>query len=139
MMEETVIVCGQSAVIVDGAGQCPGCGLPVDGPSHGAGRGRGVLADGGQNTASTDPSKNYRGPHDGDVDLRRIFARGDVAEWDTALYELRELLHTLEDANLDNERERREAEEALFHELQEVDIHLRDAWDSRVNGGEGGE
>jgi hypothetical protein len=85
----------------------------------------------------TDRSQDYKGPDAAEVDrYERVFAPGDVAEWETALNDLRELLHTLEDANLDNERERKEAEEALFHELEEVDLALRDAWDSRVNGGE---
>ena len=50
----TVIECGLSAFIVDGAGQCPGCGLPVDGPSHGADHGRELVTDGGQPVDSTE-------------------------------------------------------------------------------------
>jgi len=43
-----VVECGQSAFLVDAAdatGQCPGCGLPVERPSHDIG-GR-LLTDGG--------------------------------------------------------------------------------------------
>ncbi len=37
MAVRQVVECGQSAQLVDGAGLCPRCGLPVAGPSHDTG------------------------------------------------------------------------------------------------------
>lgn len=34
MSAREFVECGQSASLVDSAGICPSCGLPVDGPSH---------------------------------------------------------------------------------------------------------
>jgi len=83
----TVIECGLSAFIIDGDGQCPGCGLPVDSPSHGTGGGR-LLTDGG--TERRDPTEDPRacsrcGVHIGflgdnycDPCAREIGARGEM-------------------------------------------------------------
>lgn len=84
---------------------------------------------------SSDDLDAYDVPEDlEDVDrLSQIFAPAHVEEWDLAVLHLREILETLEDADLRDSHERREAEEALFNELEDAEIALRDAWDTRVN------
>lgn len=50
----TVVECGQSAFIIedgDETGQCPGCGLPIEQPTHDIG-GR-LLTDGGHSVSGT--------------------------------------------------------------------------------------
>jgi len=90
----TVIECGQSAFIIEGSGTCPGCRLPVDGPSHGTGGGR-LLTDGGRSVDSTDrrdPTEDARacsrcGVHIGlwsdeycDPCAREIGVRGEMIQ-----------------------------------------------------------
>ncbi|ELY68865.1 hypothetical protein [Natrinema versiforme] len=78
--------------------------------------------------------EDYKAPGDyEDLDSHdRIFARGDIAHWNIAVQDLRELLRTLEDPNLNDPVERREVEEAIFHEFGEIERTFRDAWDSRT-------
>lgn len=80
-------------------------------------------------------TEDYDNPDDVEVidRLSQVFAPGEIEEWECALFELREVLHTLESANLNDRRERIEADEALFHALPGAEQHLRDAWDTRVN------
>lgn len=79
-----------------------------------------------------DSKINYENPDEWDeIDRpRQIFAPGHIEEWQVALTELRELLATLENTDFQDRQERIEAEEAIFHEIPEVEMHLRDAWDT---------
>ena len=60
-------------------------------------------------------------------------AAGHVEEWDGAVDELRELLKKLEDPNFSDPEERMEAEEAIAHGFDEVELMFRDAWDTKKN------
>lgn len=82
-------------------------------------------------------SDEYEGEYDlSHWELSQVFAPGEVAEWESALNDLRMLLRMLERADIHDPEDMAEVEELVEYEIPRLSGAFADAFDSASEGGE---